>query len=96
MQLEFVCKTMDIELLFHVLTAHCEFHSLIFLFISETEEAFFNKTTENVLSCQSLYHSMQIDDLKMDCFQEYVLKHLQQSNQVNYNNINFVLGPICL
>lgn len=29
-------------------TAHCEFHSLIFLFISETEEAFFNKTTENM------------------------------------------------
>lgn len=57
MQLEFVCKTMDIELPFHVLTAHCEFHSLIFLFISETEEAFFNKTTENVLSCQSLYHT---------------------------------------
>lgn len=49
MQLEFVCKTMEIELLFHVLTAHCEFHSLIFLFISETKEAFFNKTTENVL-----------------------------------------------
>lgn len=87
---------MDMVLLLHVLTANCEFHSLIFLFISETEEAFFNKTTENVLSCQSLYHSMQIDDLKMDCFQEYVLKHLQQSNQVNYNNINFVLGPICL
>jgi hypothetical protein len=42
----------DYEYGIHVLTAHCEFHSLIFLFISETEEAFFNKTTENVLSCQ--------------------------------------------
>lgn len=45
---------MDIEWLFcHVWIAHCEFHSRIFLFISESEEAFYNKTTENVywLSC---------------------------------------------
>lgn len=42
------CKTMFIELLICILTAHCEFHSLIFLFISESEEAFFNKTTEKV------------------------------------------------
>ena len=48
MQFEFVCKTMDMVLLRHVLTADREFHSLIFLFISETEEAFFNKTTENL------------------------------------------------
>ncbi len=39
---------MDIESFFHVWIAHCEFHSLMFLFISESEEAFFNKTTENV------------------------------------------------
>jgi len=39
---------MQMVLLLPVLTADCEFHSLIFLFISETEEAFFNKTTENV------------------------------------------------
>lgn len=36
-------------------TAHCEFHSLIFLFISETEEAFFNKTTEN-MSCVLFFY----------------------------------------
>lgn len=49
MQLGFGCKTMDIELLFSCFNCtFCEFHSLIFLFISESEEAFFNKTTENV------------------------------------------------
>ena len=38
-------------------TADCEPHSLIFLFISETEEAFFNKTTENQLASVSLFSS---------------------------------------
>ena len=35
----------------------CEFHNLIFLFISETEEAFFNKTTENQPAHVSLFSS---------------------------------------
>lgn len=39
-------------------TAHCEFHSLIFLFISETGEAFFNKTTENI-KCAIFFSSMR-------------------------------------
>ena len=38
-------------------TADCEPHSLIFLFISETEEAFFNKTTENQPAHVSLFSS---------------------------------------
>lgn len=49
------CKTMYIGLLINILAAHCEFYSLIFLFISETKEAFFNKTTENVRSVSVTY-----------------------------------------
>lgn len=50
MQSGFGCKTMDIELLFPCLNCtFCEFHTALFSYLFlKTEEAFFNKTTENV------------------------------------------------
>lgn len=48
-----------------VLTAYCEFHSLIFLFISEPKEAFFNKTTEKLVNGVLVYPLSHLSRLQL-------------------------------